>query len=410
MPALRILMYCNDHRKQCHTSRTLDIAACLAKTLEDCSILVLTDLTTVGRFKLPQGVDYIHLPHLLRDENSRHLRQGLQIEFDSALKIRRKIVQGAIKAFRPELIFLDESLLDLPYETQKLVSFIADELPQSKIVWGLSDTLGEPGEVIRQWARHEVWTLFDRHANEIFIYGTPQLFDVAKAYRVPEHIAQKFFYTGYLAWPAPPSHRVREEVAQTDPALPIVMLTPGGSADDFAIIEAYLQFLEAGAGELAVRSFIFAGPAIPSPAKRALASRAKQLPQVVFHRFGKCLRHYLRYADLVICNGRYEVMSEVLAHHKLALIIPSRTENLDNFYRAKLLQQRGLVTILPPTECHPLTLREMMVRLLCNGQQFRRNSRYQDFFFDGFSRIAERVQLLTAREQPVTTTPVALAA
>jgi predicted glycosyltransferase len=113
---------------------------------------------------------------------------------------------------------------------------------------------------------------------------------------------------------------------------------------------------------------------------------------------------------LVICNGRYEVMGEVLAHHKLALIIPSRTESLDNFYRAKLLQQRGLATILPPTECHPLTLREMMIRLLCNGMQFRRKPRHQEMFFDGFSRIAERVQLLTGREQQTTTMPVALAA
>ncbi len=168
MPALRILMYCNDHRGRYHTSRTLDIAAYLAKTLEDCSILVLTDLTTVGRFKFPQGVDYIHLPHLLGDDHSNHLRQGLQIEFDSALKIRRKIVQGAIKSFHPDLIMLDECLLDLPYETQKLVSYIADELPQSKIVWGSSDTSGEPSEVIRQWARYEVGTLFDRYANEIF--------------------------------------------------------------------------------------------------------------------------------------------------------------------------------------------------------------------------------------------------
>lgn len=409
MPALRILMYCNDHRGQLHTSRTLDIAACLAKSLDDCSILVLTDLATIGRFKLPQGVDYIHLPHLFRDDYAKHLKQGLQIDFGSALKIRRKIVQGAIKSFHPDLILLDECLLDLPDETQKLVSYIADELPQCKIVWGLSDTLGEPREVIRQWARYEVLALFDRHTNEILIYGTPQLFDVAKAYHLPERIAQKIFYTGYLARHTAPSRRVRDEVAQTDQAMPIVLLTPGG-VEDLAIIETYLRFLEESAGELAVRSFIFAGPAIPSSAKRALANRAKQLPQVVFHRFGKHLRPYIRFADLVICNGRYEVMGEVLAHHKLALIIPGRTESLGNIHRASLLQQRGLAMILPPTECHPLMLREMMIRLLCNGLQFRRNSRYQQFSFDGFSRIAERVRLLTGHERPITAMPVALAA
>jgi predicted glycosyltransferase len=335
--------------------RTLDIAASLCKALDECSILVLTDLATIGRFKLANKVDYIHLPALNSRDRQSSLSPGLNIEYGNTLKMRRKIAESTIKTFHPDLVMLDDSLLDVPYayDTQKIVSGLAEELPNAKVVWGLSDTLGEPSTVIRQWARYEVLALLDRFADEIFVFGTRQIFDVAKAYRVPERIAQKFIYTGYLTRRAVPPRRVGVAISQTNQALPMVVLATEGSSRDFAMIDAYLRFLESDAGGLEVRSFIVAGPTIGSQEKRHLAVRAKKLPNVVFHRFGKHLLHYVRYADLVICNGGYNVMCEILAHRKTAIVVPNLTEQPDNVCRARLFQERGLVTVMQPSEFHP---------------------------------------------------------
>ena len=95
MSSLRILMYCNDSRGLGQTARTLNIATSLSRALDNCSILVLTDLSTVGRFRLAERVDYVHLPVI---ENRPHQAGSLNIEHENKLRIRRKIAQSAIPA------------------------------------------------------------------------------------------------------------------------------------------------------------------------------------------------------------------------------------------------------------------------------------------------------------------------
>src|SRR5262245_6940243 len=59
---LRILMCCYDQRGLGRAARTLDIASALAGQLSDCAILVLSNLSIIGRFRAPMGVDVIRLP------------------------------------------------------------------------------------------------------------------------------------------------------------------------------------------------------------------------------------------------------------------------------------------------------------------------------------------------------------
>ncbi|MDZ7364021.1 MAG: hypothetical protein ONB46_25395 [candidate division KSB1 bacterium] len=395
MPAVRILMYCNDSRGWGSTFRTLSIAALLSRTLQECSILVLTDLATIGRFKLAERVDYVHLPSLGPRDGQNHSQQGLNIEYDNSLRIRRKIAQSAIRTFRPDLVMLDDSLLNLPEEMQKILACVAEDLPQAKMIWGMSDTLGEPEWVYRQWAKNQVLSVLDRYAHEILIFGVQHLFDMAEAYRVPAQIAAKFVYTGYLVREAVPPRRVSENIAAMNRALPMIMLTPAGNADDFALIDAYLRLLESDSGMPAARSFIVASSAIRSRDKQALAQRARKLRHVTFQRFGKHALHYIRFADLVICAGGYDVLCEVLGHRKMAIVVPNSRQCPENSYRARLLQERGLVKVMLPGDCQPHALREMVSALLFSGRRATPPSLYDNLAFDGFAKIGERIRRIT---------------
>jgi predicted glycosyltransferase len=360
--------------------------------LEECSILVLTDFATIGRFKLAERVDYVHLPGLGPRDGRNYSPHGLSLEYNNSLRIRRKIAQSAIRTFRPDLVILDDSLLNLPEEMQRIVAAVAEDLPQAKIIWGMSDTLGEPEWVYRQWAKNEVLGVLDRYAHEILIFGVQRLFDVAEAYRVPARIAAKFVYTGYLLRQAVPPRRVSENVAAMNRALPMIMLTPAGNADDFALIDAYLRLLESDSGLPAVRSFIVAGSAIRSRDKQALAQRARKLQHVTFQRFGKHALHYVRFADLVICAGGYVVLCEVLGHRKMAIVVPNSKECPDNSCRARLLQERGLVKVMLPSDYHPLALREMVSALLFSGPRLMPKSLHDELAFDGFAKTVERIR------------------
>ncbi|MCI0694797.1 hypothetical protein L0337_22670 [candidate division KSB1 bacterium] len=405
MSSLRILMYSNNSRGLGNTARTLHIAASLSKALEDCSILVLTDLPTVGRFRLEERVDYVHLPVL--DANMPGLSQsGLNIELDGKLRMRRKIAQSAIKTFRPDVVMLDESLFNHPPEMQKITACIAEELPQAKVVWEFSDIWGAPKWVAQHWAKNGIEEVLERFGDEIFVFGARHLFDLAANYRLPERIARKLVYTGYLARHAASLHRVSKSFAKLHRILPLVMLCPGDGAGDFAMIDVYMRFLEKKAAGLAVQSFIFASPAMRSFEKHALALRARKVPNVEFHRFGKNTLQYVKFADLVIGDGEYNLTSELLSHKKMALMVPHAQEQPDNFARAHLFQKHGLVRVVQAEAYHPMTLREMITELLFNGPRLVQKNRYKEIPFDGFANIAERIRNLIGLAAPAVSQPL----
>jgi len=401
MSSLRILMYCNDSRGMGQTTRTLNIAAALSKALAGCSILVLTDLSTVGRFRLAERVDYVHLPVIESKGHAVHPAAGLNIEYENKLRLRRKIAQSTIKTFRPDLVLLDESLLAHAEEMQRLVDCVREELPATKIIWGLSDTLGEPEAVRRQWRRNGVIEIFERAADEIFVYGAAHVCEVAATYELPAAIAQKIFYTGYLARLQMPARRVGESVAKWNRNLPMVMLSPGGGAGDLAMLETYLRFLEKCDGGAAFQSFIVAGPAIGSHEKRRLAQRAQKLPNIMFHRFGKHTLQYARFAGLVIYTGDYNLTCEILAHRKPALAVPEAQEYPANASRARLLQERGLLKLVPPENYHPEVLQEVIARAFFNGPRLSPKAAYENIPLDGFAKIAERMRRLCGLAAPV---------
>lgn len=391
MSSLRILMYCNDSRGLGQTARTLNIATSLSRALDNCSILVLTDLSTVGRFRLAERVDYVHLPVI---ENRPHQAGSLNIEHENKLRIRRKIAQSAIKTFTPDLVMLDESLLEHADEMQRIAGCVREELPAAKIIWGLSDTTGAPDWVRRQWLHHGVPEMFEHFADEIFVYGAAHFFDVAAQYQLTPAAAQKIFYTGYLARLGMPSRRVSESVTKWNRNLPTVMLNPGGGAGDYAMIDAYLRFLERSPDGGMFQSFIVAGPAIGSHEKRSLAQRAQKLPNIMFHRFGKHTLQYARFVDLVIYAGEYNLTCEILAHRKAALAVPDGKGQPANFNRAHLLQERGLLKLVLPEDCHGTVLQEMINHALFSKPRLVQKARYEGVPLDGFSKIAERIRQL----------------
>lgn len=401
MSSLRILMYCNDSRGLGQTTRTLNIATTLSKAFAGCSILVLTDLSTIGRFRLAERVDYVHLPLLETKKHSVHLAGGLNIEYENKLRIRRKIAQSTIKTFHPDVVILDESLLAHTEEMERLVDCVREELPAAKIIWGLSDTLGEAEVTQRHWRHNGVVEVFERAADEIWVYGAAHVCDVAATYELPTGIAQKIFYTGYLARLQMPARRVGESVAKWNRNLPMVMVSPGGGTGDLAMLEAYLRFLEKYDGPIPFQSFIVAGSAIGSYEKRSLAQRAQKLPNIMFHRFGKHTLQYARFAGFVIYTGDYNLTCEILAHRKPALAVFDAPEHPANASRARLLQERGLLKSVPPENYRPEILQEVIARAFLNGPRLSPKSAYENIPLDGFTKIAERIRRLCGLATPV---------
>jgi len=143
MTTLRILIFAHDNQGLSSTSRAIDIATSISRFINNCSILLLTDVPVIGKLKLPDRLDYVHLPTIARRHHEGTLGPNLNIEIKDVLKIRRKIAQSTIKTFKPDLFFIDCHPLELPSEMERILAYVKKEFPHTQIVWGLPDTIGD---------------------------------------------------------------------------------------------------------------------------------------------------------------------------------------------------------------------------------------------------------------------------
>ena len=392
MSSLRVLMCSHDRWGLGSTSRTIAIASRLALDVPACSILVLTDLAIVGRFRFPQNVDFVRLPGVPSHGNGfGPVGKGDPVT-DSVLRIRRKITQSVAKSFRPDIVVVERDPIDLPDEMRKALGFVRQELPGTRIVWGLPDVVGEPQAVVASWKRAGVLDLFDGFCDEIWIHGDRGLFDSTEHYAFPSSVAEKTLFTGYLRPSSHPSDRVQHELAQ-EPKRPLVILTPGGGANGYPLIDSYFRFLESMKGRVPIRSVVISGPMMGSDERDDLARRAQRLPHLICHRFSKHLLEYLRQARLVVFSGGYNTHCANLAFRKRSIVWPTPSSANEHAHRGRVFAELGVLDLLGASDLEPERLGRM-VMTLANGAGFPEGEASCRIPMEGLDHIGERIRAL----------------
>jgi predicted glycosyltransferase len=386
-------MCTHDSRGLGHTSRTLAIASRLALDVPDCSILVVTDLPIIGRFKFPQNVDFVRLPGVAEPGRDRSRISGLNIARESTLKLRRRIVRSVVKSFEPDLVIVERDPGQLTNEMRDILEYVREQLPETRIVWGLPDVAGEPEAVVRDWKREGVLDLFDEVCDEIWIHGHRDLFDQETHYGLPEAVARKTVYTGYLRPHTNGASRVAAELAEGGKR-PLVFLTGGGGANGYPLLDGYFRFLEKMNGRIPIQSVIVSGPMMHSDHKNEFIERAERLPHLAFHRFSKHLLDYLRHARLVVFTGGYNTHCANLAFRKKAIVSPAPSPSNERLHRARVFGELGVVDLLDPEELTPQRLGDMVMDSISNGSVFPDHEKTRKIPMEGLDRIGERIRHL----------------
>ncbi len=400
MSTLRVLMHCHDALGLSHTARALWIAGEISRHFEKSSILLLTDLPIVGKFKIPDNVDYVHLPGIVHDGDAGYRARNLNIKAKKTLRIRCKIAQSAAKTFKPQIMIIDRNPLDLPREMRRVLAFVREVLPATRIVWTITDVLGAPDYVIAGWQRENVYKLFRYYCDEIWVLGAKQFFNVAQKYQLPAELEKRLVYTGWLkALPQNKEPRSFRELQENGAGRPTVLVTAGSGVHAGRMMDAYLEFLERRGNKMPFKSVLITGPMMPSVEKRRLMERASHLEGVVFHRFSKHVREYIRNANLVLNHGGYNSLCEILSVGKKALLAPARMQADEHLIRATLMQKIGAVDMLPPEQLKPEKLGDYVLSAL----EQHRNGQSAGLVpsvlsFQGLSTIMDRIRHLVPRK------------
>jgi predicted glycosyltransferase len=343
---------------------TLAIATHLSETLAGTSFLVLTDLPVFGRFRLPPNLDYVHIPSLAR-RNGKAPEPASQRECLQGVRdLRKRVVRAAHESFDPDRVIVDRLPLGVEGELAEALQALRRGQPGIRLVAGLWDVAGAPDAVSASWARDGTRDALEALYDEVWVYGTPDLFDPVREYELPVEAVEKLVYTGYLRHRGRPGSAREKLLAQgLDPDRPVVLVTLGSGRGGYPLADGYLRFLES-AGAADFQSHLVCGPLLPDADKEDLELRAARLPGVTLERFHKDLTPWFQAASVVVSTSGFNTWCQILSFEKRAIVVPRVDGSSDQEVRAEALAREQLVDVLRPGELSPERLGERVLAQL----------------------------------------------
>lgn len=373
-----ILMYSHDTYGLGHIRRTMAIARTLVQ--HDVNILILTGSPIAGRYTLPEGVDFVRIPGMIKQTNTVYVPHSIKVDPKQAIAIRRNIITATAKTFKPDLFIVDKVPTGLKDEVKPTLKWLRRYCPKARIVLGLRDILDNIENTRTEWNRKHYTEVLRDLYTEIWVYGDQTLYDPIVEYSIPGDIAGKTRFTGYIPRKKPKVRNGRKKEK-------LVVVTIGGGGDGYPVLDNYLTMLENNGG-VTFKTLMVTGPFLPDDKLDCLAKRARRLG-VRFTAFVKNLEKKIAQADLVISMGGYNTLCEILSQKKVALIIPRDNPREEQLIRARVFAERGLVDYIEWDKLSPETMRTKVDAMLEDPWPYQ--NAMQNFSMTGLDFMRNRL-------------------
>jgi len=358
------MIYAQDGLGLGHMRRTTSIAAEFIKLQPDAVVLTVEDSPLGNFFRTSPNHDYVKLPSIKKVRPGDWRAVNLPLRFEDIRALREQLIRSVALNFRPDILLVDHMPHGAMGELRPALEALRRIVPQSRLVLGLRDIIDAPDVVRRRWQVEGAYEAIQRFYDLVLVYGSRDVFDLADQYRLPEGVARKVRYCGFLCTPALPRYaeRIRAQYANGAKAgTKLVVAMAGGGADAYPMMRAVLDALPALQAKERLALVMIVGPFMSSAERRDLQSRAAGLPAQVRITVSDPLS-YIDAADLVIARAGYNTTMEILRSSTPALLIPRPGPSAEQRTRARLFRERGWVDALDPDDVSSDTLAEAIAK------------------------------------------------
>ena len=338
-PGLRVALYSHDSVGLGHTRRNLAIAHALNEALPGAtgrrvSGLLMTGERTATGYPTPEGWDWVLMPGIHK-RDGRYAPRTLNVGMDRLMDVRSSVVDGVLQSFRPHVVVVDRHAFGVDGELSAPLSNLRRDNPGCRLVLGLREVLDDPATASAEWARVGVERVCDTF-DEVWVYGDEGIHDPVAAGEVPRALAGRIRYTGYLS----AGRHCSEPADAVD--RPYVLTMAGGGSDGYGLTAA----AAAAAVPDGHRHLVVTGPQMPRAQREKVRAAAAPGTRVVASVPDGL--SYIRSAAAVVVMGGYNTVCEVLGSATPALVVPRIAPRTEQLIRARSLERRGAVRLLPP--------------------------------------------------------------
>lgn len=362
-PRPRLLIYSQDGLGLGHLRRTTLLATDFLAARPGASALTISDSPIGQFFDTAPGHDYLKLPSIRKVGPGNWSPVSLSMPFDDVLSLRRRLIRSAALDFAPDVLLVDH----MPHGAmgELLLTLEALEGLPVRVVLGLRDILDAPATVRRRWRLEGAFAAVDQYFDDILVYGSRDVFDVAEQYSWPRTVSERLRYCGYICSAGSPSsvQAVRQRYLADEPDGELIVAMAGGGADASQLFSTLMAGLPAVLTERKVTAVIITGPFLPDAERNKLRRLSEGLPVHVVDTVGDSVG-YLGAADLVVGMAGYNTTAEILSVAARAVLVPRAGPSAEQRMRASRFAGKGWVDWLPPETLSPGLLARTMVNAL----------------------------------------------
>ncbi len=395
---MKLMVYSHDTYGLGNLRRMLAICQHLLETIPKLSILLISGSPVVHGFRMPQGLDYIKLPCVGRNQAGQLAAKYLPTTTEEAIELRSALIKIAAIHFQPDLLLVDKKPYALVGELKDTLTYLKMFVPQTKVVLLLRDILDSPDKTIQEWQQNRYYEGIECFYDRVWVVGMPELFNLPQEYQFPTAISEKVKFCGYIRRQTgkQTAHILRREL-EIQPEEKLVLITPGGGGDGYNLVHKYLQGLERLPTQNKIKNLIISGPEMPLHHRQRLSEIASQSEQIRFLEFTDDLNSYMNAADVVVSMGGYNTVCEILSLNKAAVVVPRCQPVQEQWIRAERMERLGLFKVIHPDRLTPENLMQGVLGQLSNANQ-RIDSIEHLVDLNGLPRLTHYVSELLASD------------
>lgn len=402
--APRIAVFTHDTFGLGHVRRCSHIVNALAEREPDAAILFVTGspaLHTLGF--LSRNVDYVKIPTIVKTGTEESQPPHLAIPIHEVSEMRERIIKETVLSFDPGVLLVDN--FPLGSRKELLPTLEALRETETRTILGLRDIVDAPDVIQADWAKRDIYGVLESYYDRILVYGMRKVLDAAEAYGVPDSVAERIRYCGYVTageLQLRPAEEIRRELGIDRP---FVLATVGGGGDGYPLLDTFARALPQ-LGD--VPAVLITGP-LMSPADREALRLITQAngSDVRILDFVNDLPSFMNAAEVVVAMGGYNTTAEILAVRPKAIIVPrtwrygehknraETTEEWEQTLRARALSQMGLVDVIEAGDLSP----EGLASKVTSAMKRPRPVAQESMDMLGLPRAAESIlEMLPQRE------------
>src|SRR5262249_39164655 len=122
----------------------------------------------------------------------------LDLDYQSALRLRSSLCMSAAIEFCPDVVLVDKKPLGVDREFQATLDILSARQKRPRVYLVLRDILDAPGATRAIWEKHDYHASIARYYDGVLVAGAPAVFDVCDEYAFPQSTREITEHVGYL--------------------------------------------------------------------------------------------------------------------------------------------------------------------------------------------------------------------